>query len=48
MPRKARVQTSTNVYHAYCLGGNKQQPNPRDTLYETYLDDGEFEEYPEY
>ena len=20
MPRKARVQTSTNVYHAYCLG----------------------------
>ena len=27
------------------LGGNKQQPDPRDALYETYLDDGEFEEY---
>ena len=42
MPRKARVQTSTNVYHAILRGVNKQQSDPRDALYETYLDDGEF------
>ena len=92
MPRKARVQASTNVYHAiYCEEstntdirgwrrlhtlpwhpastdrlqrgpGNRRgkatndndtsscvsEPDPWGTLYKTYLDDGEYEEYPEY
>ena len=63
MLRKARVQLSTIVYHAYSVvqratsgkaandndtSSCVSEPDPWDALYETYLDDGEFEQYPEY